>query len=87
MNEQIRAQIEAKPFRKFSIEVTDGRSIDVPYPDHVIVGKFCGHHRRPRGHCPHLGLPQHQWLDRSDWVNPTGGNLDDQIPENTNESI
>jgi hypothetical protein len=40
MNEQIRAQIEAKPFRKFSIEVTDGRSIDVPRPDHVIVGKF-----------------------------------------------
>jgi hypothetical protein len=40
MNEQIRAQIEAKPFRKFSIEVTDGRSIDVPHPDHVIVGKF-----------------------------------------------
>ena len=40
MNEQVRAQIEAKPFRKFSIEVTDGRSIDVPRPDHVIVGKF-----------------------------------------------
>ena len=40
MNEQIRAQIEAKPFRKFFIEVTDGRSIDVPHPDHVIVGKF-----------------------------------------------
>jgi hypothetical protein len=40
MNEQIRAQIEAKPFRKFSIEVTDGRSIDVPHPDHVIVVKF-----------------------------------------------
>jgi hypothetical protein len=38
MNEQVRAQIEAKPFRKFSIEVTDGRSIDVPRPDHVIVG-------------------------------------------------
>jgi hypothetical protein len=40
MNEQIRARIEAKPFRKFSIEVTDGRSIDVPHPDYVIVGKF-----------------------------------------------
>jgi hypothetical protein len=40
MNEQIRAQIDAKPFRKFSIEVTGGRSIDVPHPDHVIVGKF-----------------------------------------------
>ncbi|HSZ78671.1 MAG TPA: hypothetical protein VK775_14815 [Chthoniobacterales bacterium] len=40
MNEQIRARIEAKPFRKFSIEVTNGRSIDVPHPDYVIVGKF-----------------------------------------------
>ena len=40
MNEQIGAQIEAKPFRKFSVEVTDGRSNDVPHPDHVIVGKF-----------------------------------------------
>jgi hypothetical protein len=40
MNEQIRAQIEAKPIRKFSIEVTDGRSIDVPHSNHVIVGKF-----------------------------------------------
>jgi hypothetical protein len=38
MNKQIRAQIEAKPL--FSIVVTDGRSIDVPHPDHVIVGKF-----------------------------------------------
>ena len=87
MNEQIRAQIEAKPFRKFSIEVTDGRSIDVPHPDHVIVGKFAVTIEDDEGIVRILGVPQHQWLDRSDWVNPTGGNPDDQIPENTNEPI
>jgi hypothetical protein len=40
MNEQIRAPIEAQPFRRFCVKATDGRSIDVPHPDHVMVGKF-----------------------------------------------
>ena len=40
MNEQIKAQLEAKPFQPFSIESNDGRSVVVPHPDHIIVGKF-----------------------------------------------
>jgi hypothetical protein len=40
MNEQIKAQLDAKPFKRFSIETNDGRSIEVPHPDHVIVGRF-----------------------------------------------
>jgi hypothetical protein len=40
MNEQIKAQIEAKPFQNFSIAINDGRSIEVPHPDHVLMGRF-----------------------------------------------
>lgn len=40
MNEQIKAQLEAKPYQPFSIETNDGRSVTVPHPDHIIVGKF-----------------------------------------------
>jgi len=40
MNEKIKTQLENKPFRPFSIEVKDGRSVAVPHPDHVLVGRF-----------------------------------------------
>jgi hypothetical protein len=40
MNEQIKAQLEAAPFQPFSVQMNDGRSIDVPHPDHTIVGRF-----------------------------------------------
>ena len=40
MNEQIKAQIETKPFQRFFIDINDGRSVEVPHPDHVIVGRF-----------------------------------------------
>jgi hypothetical protein len=40
MNEQIKAQIEARPFKRFFIDVNDGRSVEVPHLDHVIVGRF-----------------------------------------------
>ena len=40
MNEKIKAQLENSPFRPFSIEVNDGRSVAVPHPDHVLIGRF-----------------------------------------------
>lgn len=40
MNEQIKAQLTAVPFQRFSIQMNDGRSVEVPHPDHVIMGKF-----------------------------------------------
>jgi hypothetical protein len=40
MNEQIKAQVETVPFQPFSIQMNDGRSVEVPHPDHVIVGRF-----------------------------------------------
>jgi len=40
MNQQIKAQLETKPFRPFSIEINDGRSVNVPHPDHVLMGRF-----------------------------------------------
>ena len=40
MNDQIKTQIETEPFQPFSIQMNDGRSIDVPHPDHAIAGRF-----------------------------------------------
>jgi hypothetical protein len=40
MNEQIKALIDTEPFQSFSIQTNDGRSVEVPHPDHVIVGRF-----------------------------------------------
>ena len=40
MNEQIKALIDTEPFQRFSIQINDGRSVEVPNPDHVIVGRF-----------------------------------------------
>ena len=40
MNEQIKALIDTEPFQRFSIQINDGRSVEVPHPDHVIVGRF-----------------------------------------------
>jgi hypothetical protein len=40
MNEQIKAQLDKKPFQRFLIHANDGRSVEVPHPDHVIVGRF-----------------------------------------------
>jgi len=40
MNEQIKEQLEAKPFRRFSVQTNDGRSTDVPHPDHTILGRY-----------------------------------------------
>ena len=40
MQQQIKFQIEERPFRPFSIQMNDGRSIEVPNYEHIIVGQF-----------------------------------------------
>jgi hypothetical protein len=40
MQQQIRAQIDERPFQRFSIQMNDGRSIEVPNYDHIMVGQF-----------------------------------------------
>ena len=40
MNEQIKALIDTEPFQRFFIDINDGRSVEVPHPDYVIVGRF-----------------------------------------------
>ena len=40
MIEDIKAHLEHQPFIPFSIQMNDGRSIDVPHRDHVSVMRF-----------------------------------------------
>jgi hypothetical protein len=40
MNEQIKEQLENRPFRTFTVHTNDGRSVEVPHPDHAILGRF-----------------------------------------------
>jgi hypothetical protein len=40
MQQQIKAQVEERPFQPFSIELNDGRSIPVPNYEHIMVGQF-----------------------------------------------
>jgi hypothetical protein len=40
MQQQIKEQVSRRPFRPFSIQINDGRSIEVPHEDHIIVGQF-----------------------------------------------
>jgi hypothetical protein len=40
VNEQIKEQLEARPLKPFSVQTNDGRSTEVPHPDHTIFGRF-----------------------------------------------
>ena len=39
MLEELRKWVRAAPFQPFSVELSSGRVLPVPHPDHILVGR------------------------------------------------